>query len=52
MDETPGWKAADIDRYNAVADNVMKENGVILNDLHSESIRQGFTKQHPRCIRE
>lgn len=45
MDETPGWKAADIDRYNAVADKVMKENGVILNDLHGESIRQGFPKQ-------
>jgi len=42
MDETPGWKAADIDRYNEVADKVMKENGVILNDLHAESIRQGF----------
>ena len=42
MDETPGWKAADIDRYNAVADKVMKENGVIINDLHGESIRQGF----------
>lgn len=41
MEETPGWKAADIDRYNAVADKVMKENGVILNDLHGESIRQG-----------
>jgi len=45
MDETPGWKAADIDRYNAVADKVMKENGVIINDLHGESIRQGFPKQ-------
>lgn len=45
MDETPGWKAADIDRYNAVADKVMKENGVILNDLHGESIRQGFPKR-------
>jgi lysophospholipase L1-like esterase len=44
MDETPGWKAADIDRYNAVADEVMKENGVIINDLHGESIRQGFPK--------
>ena len=45
MDETPGWKAADIDRYNAVADKVMTENGVILNDLHGESIRQGFPKR-------
>jgi lysophospholipase L1-like esterase len=45
MDETPGWVASDIDAYNAVADKVMKENGVILNDLHAESIRQGFPKK-------
>lgn len=45
MDETHGWKAADIIRYNEVADKVMKENGVILNDLYAESIRQGFPKR-------
>ena len=38
---TPGWRAADIDKYNAVADKVMKENNVIINDLHAEAIRQG-----------
>jgi len=31
-------------KYNAVAAKVMKENGVIINDLHAESIRQGFPK--------
>jgi len=29
-------------RYNAVAEKIMKENGVHINDLHAESIRQGF----------
>jgi hypothetical protein len=31
-------------RYNAVAEKIMKENGVIINDLHAESIRQGYPK--------
>jgi len=44
-DDTKGWKSADIDRYNAVADKVMKENGVIINDLYAESIRQGYPKR-------
>jgi len=29
-------------RYNAVAEKIMKENGVHINDLYAESIRQGF----------
>ncbi|MBT8044773.1 MAG: hypothetical protein KJO79_07470 [Verrucomicrobiae bacterium] len=45
LDETPGWKAIDIDRYNAVADKVMKETGVIINDLYAESMRRGFPKK-------
>lgn len=43
--ETPGWKAGDEDRYNAVALKVMKENGVLINDLNAESKRQGFPKK-------
>jgi hypothetical protein len=31
-------------RYNAVAEKIMKENGVFINDLYAESIRQGFPK--------
>jgi len=43
--ETPGWKAGDEDKYNEVALKVMKENGVLINDLNAESKRQGFPKQ-------
>lgn len=31
-------------RYNAVAEKIMKENGVLIDDLYAESIRQGFPK--------
>ena len=44
-DDTPGWKAKDIDRYNAVADRIMKENGVLIDDLYAESVRQGYPKR-------
>lgn len=36
--------AEDPPRYNAVAEKIMKENGVRINDLYAESIRQGFPK--------
>jgi hypothetical protein len=36
--------AEDPPRYNAVAEKIMKENGVIINDLYAESLRQGFPK--------
>jgi len=32
-------------RYNAVAAKIMQENGVRINDLYAESIRQGFPKE-------
>lgn len=35
---------ADPGRYNAVAAKIMQEHGVIINDLHAESIRMGFPK--------
>lgn len=40
----PGTPNADVKRYNAIAEKVMQENGVIIDDLYSESIRQGFPK--------
>ena len=43
--DTPGRKAEDPSRYNAVAEKIMKENGVMVSDLYSESIRQGFPKK-------
>ncbi len=42
--ETPGRKAEDPGRYNAVAAEIMKENGVRITDFHAESIRQGYPK--------
>lgn len=36
--------AEDPPRYNAVAEKIMKENGVLINDLYAESLRQGFPK--------
>lgn len=47
---TPVWEGdegkpnADEDAYNRVAEKVMKENGVIINDLNAESRRLGFPK--------
>jgi lysophospholipase L1-like esterase len=48
---TPVWKGdnpdkpnADVDALNAVAEKVMKENGVIINDLNAEVRRQGLPK--------
>lgn len=36
--------AEDPPRYNAVAEKIMKENGILINDLYAESLRQGFPK--------
>jgi lysophospholipase L1-like esterase len=47
---TPVWEGrdgrpnGDEDAYNRVAEKVMKENGVIINDLNAEVRRQGFPK--------
>lgn len=40
-----GWKKGDEVRYNEVAATVMKENGVIINDLYAESVSQGAPKR-------
>lgn len=40
----PGRLNADEDAFNKVAEKVMKENGVIINDLNSETRRQGQPK--------
>ncbi len=37
----PGRMNADEDAFNKVAEKVMKENGVIINDLNAETRRQG-----------
>lgn len=37
----PGKRNADEDTFNKVAEKVMKENGVIINDLNAETRRQG-----------
>jgi lysophospholipase L1-like esterase len=47
---TPVWEGeegrrnGDEDAYNKVAEKVMRENGVIINDLNAEVRRQGFPK--------
>jgi len=43
--DTPGRKAEDPARYNAVAAKIMQENGVRITDLYSASIKQGFPKK-------
>ncbi|HEX5789646.1 MAG TPA: sialate O-acetylesterase [Luteolibacter sp.] len=40
----PGRLNADEDAFNKVAEKVMKENGVIINDLNAETRRQGQPK--------
>jgi len=40
----PGRLNADEDAFNKVAEKVMKENGVIINDLNAETRRQGAAK--------
>jgi lysophospholipase L1-like esterase len=40
----PGRWNADEDAFNRVAEKVMKENGVIINDLNAETRRQGAAK--------
>jgi hypothetical protein len=40
----PGRVNADEDAFNKVAEKVMKENGVIINDLNAEVRRQGLPK--------
>lgn len=42
----PGKRNGDVDAYNRVAEKVMKENGVIINDLNAEVLRQGFPKSN------
>ncbi|MFK7911036.1 MAG: sialate O-acetylesterase, partial [Akkermansiaceae bacterium] len=37
----PGKPNGDEDAYNRVAEKVMRENGVIINDLNAETLRQG-----------
>jgi hypothetical protein len=37
----PGKPSGDEDAYNKVASKVMEENGVIINDLNAETLRQG-----------
>jgi len=37
----PGKPNADVKAYNEVAAKVMREHGVIINDLHAEVLRQG-----------
>jgi len=43
--DLPGRFQQDPARYNAVAEKIMRENGVLINDLHAESIRQGYPKR-------
>ena len=40
----PGRPNGEVAKFNAVAEQIMRENGVIINDLHAESLRQGFPK--------
>jgi hypothetical protein len=40
----PGRENADVQAFNAVAQKVMKENDVIVNDLHAETLRQGYPR--------
>jgi len=42
----PGRRNGDEDAYNAVAAKVMKEHGVIINDLNAEVRRQGYPKSN------
>lgn len=42
----PGRLNADEDAFNKVAEKVMKENGVIINDLNAETRRQGQPKSN------
>lgn len=45
-DTPPGYFGGEtVDQYNAVAAKVMRENGVILNDLNAESRRLGHPKK-------
>jgi len=48
---TPVWPGdpgkppnADVKKYNAIAEKIMKENDVIIDDLYSEVLRQGYPK--------
>jgi len=43
-DGTPEKPSGDEDAYNRVAEKVMKENGVIINDLNAYSRSMGFPK--------
>lgn len=44
-EDLPGRFKEDPARYNAVAEKIMKENGVRINDLYAESIRLGYPKR-------
>ena len=43
-EDSPYNFTEDAIKYNAVAKKIMDENGVIIDDLYSESLRQGFPK--------
>lgn len=43
--DCPGRFAEDAIRYNKVAEKIMKENDVIIDDLYAESISQGYPKR-------
>jgi len=43
-DGEPGRIKGDAVKYNAVAAKIMAENGIVIDDLHAEVIRQGLPK--------
>lgn len=43
-DDCPSTRKEDVLRYNEVAAKIMKENGVMINDLHAVCVREGFPK--------
>lgn len=43
--DCPGRFEQDAIRYNKVAEKIMTENGVIIDDLYSESISQGYPRR-------
>jgi len=44
-EDCPTTFEKDVVRYNEIAAEIMKENGVIINDLHAETLRQGYPKR-------
>lgn len=43
--DCPTTRQEDAKQYALVAAKIMKENGVIINDLHAESLKQGYPKR-------